>query len=43
MLSYKKDWGETIDDLDGMPQSGMEEGATETMDRLAELVEKSKE
>jgi len=29
---------QTIDDLDGMLQSGMEEGATETMDRLAELV-----
>ena len=43
MLSYKKDWGETIDDLDGMLQSGMEEGATETRDRLAELVEKSQE
>jgi hypothetical protein len=39
MLSYKKDWGETIDDLDEMLQSGMEEGASETMDRLAELVE----
>ncbi len=34
---------QTIDDLDGMLQSGMEEGATETMDRLAELVEKSQE
>jgi len=43
MLSSQKDWGETIDDLDGMPQSGMEVGATETMDRLAELVEKSQE
>jgi hypothetical protein len=39
MLSYKKDWGETIDGLDGMLQSGIEEGASETMDRLAELVE----
>jgi len=34
---------QTIDDLDGMLESGMEEGVTETMDRLAELVEKSKE
>ena len=34
---------QTIDDRDGMLESGMEEGATETMDRLAELVEKSKQ
>ncbi len=34
---------QTIEDLDGMLQSGMEEGATETMDQLAELVEKNKE
>ncbi len=34
---------QTIEDLDGMLESGMEEGATETMDRLAELVEKSQE
>ena len=29
-----------IEDLVGMLQSGMEEGATETTDRLAELVDK---
>ncbi len=27
---------QTIEDLDGMLQPGMEEGATETIDRLAE-------
>ena len=31
---------ETVGDRDGMLKSGMEEGAPETMDRLAELVEK---
>jgi hypothetical protein len=30
-----------IEDLDGMVASGMETGARETWDRLAELVEKS--
>jgi len=28
----------TVEDRDGMLESGMEEGATETMDRLAELL-----
>ena len=32
---------ESIEDRDGMLKSGMEEGTIETMDRLAELVEKS--
>jgi uncharacterized protein YndB with AHSA1/START domain len=32
---------ESVEDRDGMLKSGMEEGAKETMDRLAELVEKS--
>jgi uncharacterized protein YndB with AHSA1/START domain len=31
---------ESVEDRDGMLKSGMEEGAKETMDRLAELVEK---
>jgi uncharacterized protein YndB with AHSA1/START domain len=31
---------QTIEDRDGMLQSGMEEGAVETWDRLAELLEK---
>lgn len=31
----------TIEDLDGMVASGMESGATESWERLAELVEKS--
>jgi uncharacterized protein YndB with AHSA1/START domain len=32
---------ESVEDRDGMLKSGMKEGAIETMDRLAELVEKS--
>jgi uncharacterized protein YndB with AHSA1/START domain len=32
---------ESVEDRDGMLKSGMEEGATETMERLAELAEKS--
>jgi uncharacterized protein YndB with AHSA1/START domain len=31
---------ESVEDRDGMLKSGMEEGTKETMDRLAELVEK---
>jgi len=31
---------ETVEDRDGMLKSGMEDGAFETMDRLADLVEK---
>lgn len=31
---------QTVEDRDGMLESGMEEGATETMDRLAELLAK---
>ncbi|NWJ96906.1 MAG: SRPBCC family protein [Chloroflexi bacterium] len=31
---------QSVEDRDGMVQSGMEGGATESMDRLAELVEK---
>ncbi len=31
---------QTVEDRDGMLQSGMEQGATETMDRLAELLAK---
>ena len=31
---------QTVEDRDGMLQSGMEEGAVETWDRLAELLEK---
>jgi uncharacterized protein YndB with AHSA1/START domain len=30
---------QTVEDRDGMVQSGMESGATESMDRLAELIE----
>lgn len=30
---------DSVEDLDGMIQSGMESGATETWDRLEELVE----
>jgi uncharacterized protein YndB with AHSA1/START domain len=30
---------DSVEDRDGMLQSGMEEGASETMDRLAEYVE----
>ena len=33
---------QTVDDRDGILQSGMEQGATETMDRLAELLQKLK-
>jgi len=33
---------QTAEDRDGMLQSGMERGATETMDRLAELLQKLK-
>jgi uncharacterized protein YndB with AHSA1/START domain len=33
---------QTVEDRDGMLQSGMERGATETMDRLAELLQKLK-
>ncbi len=32
---------QSVEDRDGMMQSGMESGATESMDRLAELVEKA--
>ncbi len=32
---------QSVEDRDGMIQSGMEEGALELMDRLAELVEKA--
>ncbi|MDB5079299.1 MAG: ATPase [Chloroflexi bacterium] len=32
---------QSVEDRDGMLQSGMESGATESMDRLAELVEKA--
>ncbi len=31
---------DTVEDLDGMVNMGMEAGATESWDRLAELVEK---
>jgi uncharacterized protein YndB with AHSA1/START domain len=31
---------QTVEDRDGMLKSGMEEGAAETMDRLAELLKK---
>ncbi|MGZ7133944.1 MAG: SRPBCC domain-containing protein, partial [Halobacteriota archaeon] len=33
---------QTVEDRDGMLQSGMEQGATETMERLAELLQKLK-
>jgi uncharacterized protein YndB with AHSA1/START domain len=33
-----RDVYETVEDLDGMVQSGMEEGATESYERLAELL-----
>src|SRR5437016_14198748 len=34
---------ETVEDLEGMLASGMEEGARETMERFTELVEELKE
>ncbi|MEX0681973.1 MAG: SRPBCC family protein [Dehalococcoidia bacterium] len=33
---------QSVEDRDGMVSSGMEEGAAETMDRLAEIVEKAR-
>jgi uncharacterized protein YndB with AHSA1/START domain len=32
---------QTVDDRDGMYESGMEDGVTESMDRLAELLAKA--
>ncbi len=47
-MTFEEDYGkttltdrsvfQTVEDRDGMLESGMEEGAAETMDRLAELL-----